>query len=181
VQWRDDARLGPVGTAAWVLAGLALLYIAVGATIASWGIEPEDAVIGLIVLPALMVTLGLAARRYAHGPLRFTGPLGIALNPMLMVALITNDYTGGGATVFYGTTLLIAAWGGQAGCEGTVISNWVLGRDGQIGCPTFTPLDEVRGALPARTRIRDRIRAPASPWPGSVREGGTPDENPHRT
>jgi len=65
----------------------------------------------------------------------------------VIVALIANDYTGGGATIFYGTTMLIAAWRGQAGCEGTVVSNWLLGRDDQIGCPTFTPIDEVEAQL----------------------------------
>jgi hypothetical protein len=150
--------MGPIGTAARVFTGLALLYIAGGATIASWGIEPQDAVIGLIVLPALMVALGLAARRYADGPIRFTGPLGIAVNLALIAALVGNDVTGPeGATIFYGTTLLIAAWRGQPGCEGTVVSNWVLGRDDQIGCPTFTPIDEVearfrRGAALADAR-----------------------------
>jgi hypothetical protein len=155
VQMARTARdIGPVGTAARVLAGLALLYIAGGASVGSWGIEPQDALIGQIALPALMVALGLVARHYARGPVRFTGPLGIALNLAVIIALIGNDYTDGGAMIFYGTTLLIAAWRGQAGCEGTVISNWVLGRDDQIGCPTFTPIDEVearfrRGHAPA--------------------------------
>lgn len=137
--------IGPIGTAARVLTGLALLYIAGGATIASWGIEPQDAAIGLIALPALMIVLGLAARRYANGPIRFTGPLGIALNLVVIVALIANDDTGGGATIFYGATMLIAAWRGQAGCEGTVVSNLALRRDDQIGCPTFAPIDEIEG------------------------------------
>jgi hypothetical protein len=135
--------IGPIGTAARVVTGLALLYIAGGATIASWGIEPLDAAIGLVALPALMIVLGLAAGRYSDGPIRFTGPLGIALNLVVIVALVGNEYTGGGATIFYGATMLIAAWRGQAGCEGTVVSNLALGRDDQIGCPTFAPIDEV--------------------------------------
>lgn len=135
--------IGPIGTAARVLAGIGLLYLAGGASLPSWGIEWQDAVIGLIALPALMVALGLAARRYARGPIRFTGPLGIAVNLAVIVALVATDFTGGGATIFYGATMLIAAWRGQAGCEGTVVSNWVLGRDDQIGCPTFTPIDEL--------------------------------------
>jgi hypothetical protein len=151
--------IGPIGTAARVITGLALLYIAGGATITSWGIEPQDALIGLLGLPALMVGIGLAARRYADGPIRFTGPLGIAVNLAVIVALIANDSTGGGATIFYGAALLIAAWRGQAGCEGTVIANWVLGRDDQIGCPTFTPIDEIeerfwRGAAIAEQGFR---------------------------
>ena len=42
----------------------------------------------------------------------------------------------------------MAAWCGQPGCEATVVSNLILGRDDQIGCPAFTPID----ALEARRR-----------------------------
>jgi hypothetical protein len=147
---RTTRGIGPVGAAARVLAGFGLLYIAGGANGLSWGIEWQDAIIGLIALPVLMVAFGLAARRYARGPVNFTGPLGIALNLAVIVALIANDHTGGGATIFYGTMMLIAAWRGQAGCEGTVVSNWILGRDDQIGCPPFTPIDEVEAHLRRR-------------------------------
>ena len=143
-------EIGPLGGATRVLTGLGLLFIAGGATITSWGIESHDAVIGLIALPALMVGVGLAARRYAHGPIRFTGPLGIALNLVVVIALVGNDFTGGGATIYYGATVLIAAWRGQAGCEITAVANLILGRDDQIGCPAFTPIDEVEAHLRRR-------------------------------
>ena len=135
-------QIGPVGTVARALSGLGLLYVAGGASIGSWAIEPQDAVIGLIALPALMIGLGLLARRYAGGPIRFTGPLGVAVNLAVILALVGNDFTGPeGAAIFYGVTLLIAAWLGRAGCEATVISNLALGRDDQIGCPALTPID----------------------------------------
>jgi hypothetical protein len=145
-------QIGPVGTVARVLTGFALLFIAGdGNAVPPWGIEPDDAVIGLVALPAAMVGLGLVARHYADGPINFTGPLGIALNLAVIVALLANDFTGdGGALIFYGSTLLIAAWLGRAGCEATVISNLALGRDDQIGCPTFAPLDEVEAHLRRR-------------------------------
>ena len=143
-------QIGPVGTVARVLSGLGLLYLAGGASIASWGIEPQDAVIALIALPAVMVGLGLLAQRYARGPIHFTGPLGVAVNLAAIVALVGNYFTGGGATIFYGTTLLIAAWLGRAGCEATVISNLALGRDDQIGCPTLTPIDAAEAHLRRR-------------------------------
>jgi hypothetical protein len=152
---RKSREIGPVGTAARIVTALALLYIVGGSTIASWGIDRHDAVIGLVALPALMVALGLVARRYANGPIRFTGPLGIALNLAVIVALIANDATGGGATLFYGATMVIAAWRGQAGCEATVVSNLVLGRDDQIGCPTFAPIDEVEAHLRRRAALAD--------------------------
>jgi hypothetical protein len=147
VSMKATPEIGPVGTTARVLVGLAMLYIASGSTIP---FEPEDAAIGLIALPALVIALGLVARRYANGPIRLTRPLGIAINLGVIAALIANDFTGGGATIFYGTTMLIAAGRGQAGCEATVISNWVLGRDDQIGCPTFAPIDEIEARLRRR-------------------------------
>lgn len=144
-------QIGPVGTVARVLSGLGLLYIAGGASIVSWAIEPQDAVIGLIALPALMIGLGLLARRYLRGPIRFTGPLGVAVNLAVILALVGNDFTGPeGATIFYAATLLIAAWLGWAGCEATVISNVALGRDDQVGCPTLTPIDAAEAHLRRR-------------------------------
>lgn len=31
-----------------------------------------------------------------------------------------------------------------------MLSNWILRRDDQIGCPTFTPIDEAEARLAAR-------------------------------
>jgi len=45
--------------------------------------------------------------------------------------------------LFYGATLLAAAWRGQPGCESTVIANWILGRDDQVGGPVFSPIDQL--------------------------------------
>jgi hypothetical protein len=140
-------EIGRVGTAVRLLSGLGLLYLAGGASGLSWGVLWYDPLVGLVALPAVAIALGLAARRYASGPVRFTGPLGVALNLAVIAALVSNPYTGGGATLFYGATLLVAAWRGQAGCEATVISNLILGRDDQIGCPTLTPIDEVEAHL----------------------------------
>jgi hypothetical protein len=149
--------IGPIGSALRVLLGLALLYIASGANgLGGWGPETYDLILGLAVFPAIMLVVGLVASRYATGPIRLTGPLGIALNLVLIVGLIANPVTGGGATIFYGLTMVLAAWLGQRGCEATVISNLILGRDDQIGCPVFEPIDDVE----ARLRRRG---APADP------------------
>jgi hypothetical protein len=134
-------RIGPVGTALRVAVGLGLLYLAGGANGVSWGVEWYEPVLGLVALPALTLVLGSAARRYAREPIRFTGPMGHALNCAAIAALVTNPYTGSAATLFYATTLLIAAWRDQPGCEMTVLSNWILSRDDQVGCPIFSPID----------------------------------------
>ena len=90
-----------------------------------------------------MLMLSLVARRRGSGPLRFTGSLGTMLNCAVIVVLLVDPYTARGAELFYGATLLVAAWRGQPGCESTVISNWLLGRDDQVGCPVFSPIDQL--------------------------------------
>ncbi len=142
--------IGPLATALRIAVALGLLYLAGGAGGLSWDVEWYDLVGGLIALPLLTLLLGLAARRYAAKPIRFTGPAGHALNCVVIVALVANRYTGGAATLFYAAMLLIAAWRGRAGCEVTVLPNWILGRDDQVGCPVFAPID----ALEAEHRNR---------------------------
>ena len=134
-------RLGPVGSALRVVVALGLLYLAGGADGLSWSVQWYDPALGFVALPALTVLLGLAAHRYAAAPLRFTGPAGHALNCAVIVALVFNPYTGDAAALFYAATLLLAAWRDQPGCEVTVLSNWILRRDDQVGCAVFAPID----------------------------------------
>jgi hypothetical protein len=49
------------------------------------------------------------------------------------------------ALIFYGTTMLVAAGRGYAGCEVLAVSNWLLGRDDQVGCLLFEPIDRLEG------------------------------------
>src|SRR5919202_6170249 len=137
----DKRRIGRVGTTARVLVATALLYLAGGADGLSWSVAWYDAALGLVALPALTLLTGLAARRYAARPLRFTGPLGHLLNCAVIVALVSNAYTGDAAALFYAATLLVAAWRAQPGCEVTVLSNWILRRDDEVGCPLLAPID----------------------------------------
>ena len=148
-------RIGPIGTASRVLAGLALLYLALsdGGHL-SWNLRWYELALGLGVLPAVMLGVGLAAGRFGSGPVRFTGPLALAVNAALGVALFATEYTAGGAALFVGTTLLVAAWRSQPGCELTVLSNALLRRDDQIGCFVFTPIDELERRLRVRSRQR---------------------------
>jgi len=144
-------RIGAIGTVSRVIVGLGLLCLAFTHGGLSWRLTWYDAVLGLIALPAVMLTIGLAARRFAGQAVHFTGPLGLAVNTAVIVALLANRYTAGGAELFYGVTLLVAAWRAQPGCEATILSNLILRRDDQIGCPAFTPID----ALEARRSGRD--------------------------
>jgi hypothetical protein len=148
-------RIGPIGTTTRLLAAAGLLYLALFDG-ASWGLEWYDAAVGIGILPAVAIAFGLAARRYASGPVHFTGSAGTAANCLLILALAVNPFTAGGAALFYGTTLLIAAWRAQPGCEATVLSNAILGRDDQLGCPVFSPIDEAEARLNARRSARAR-------------------------
>ena len=111
-----------------------------------------DPIVGLVVLLAATLAMVLAARRSASGPIRFSGPVGMAVNVAVIVALLSSDYTAGGAVLFYGASMLLATWLGQPGCETTVVSNLVLRRNDQLGCPVLAPLDEVETRLRARDK-----------------------------
>jgi hypothetical protein len=151
-------RIGTIGTASRIMVGLGLLYLALADGL-SWGLTWREAVLGLAVFPAVMVAIGLGARRLAGRPVHFMGPLGLALNTAVIVALFLFDYTADAAALFYGVTMFVAAWRAQPGCEATVLSNWILRRDDQIGCPTFAPIDELEARLSAQDRARTQSRA----------------------
>jgi hypothetical protein len=157
---RTTRRIGPIGTTTRLLAAVGLLYLALFDG-TSWGLEWYDAAVGLGILPAAVIAFGLTARRYASGSVRFTGSAGTTANCLVILALAVNPYTAGGAALFYGATLLLAARRAQPGCEGTVLSNWILGRDDQLGCPVFSPIDEAETRLSARRSARGRQPRPA--------------------
>jgi hypothetical protein len=153
-------RIGPIGTATRLLAATGLLYLAFFDG-ASWGLEWYDTAVGLGVLPAAVTAFGVGARRYASGPVRFTGSAGTTANCLVIVGLVVNPYTAGGAALFYGATLLVAACQAQPGCEATVLSNALLGRDDQLGCPIFSPIDDAEARLSARSSAGRRRSRPA--------------------
>jgi len=43
--------------------------------------------------------------------------------------------------------MLLAALRGYGGCEVLAISNWVLGRDDQVGCFVLSPVDHMEHRL----------------------------------
>jgi hypothetical protein len=149
-------RIGPIGTATRLLVAAGLLYLAFFDG-ASWGFEWYDAAVGLVLLPAASIAFGLGARRYASGSVRFTGSAGTTANCLLLVGLGVNPYTASGAALFYGATLVVAAWRALPGCEETVLSNSILGRDDQVGCPLFSPIDEAERRLHARCSARTGV------------------------
>ena len=146
-------EIRPIGTALRVVVGLFLLYFAALGG-GSWDIAWYEAGIGFVVFPVVVIGTGLIARRLSDDPVHFTGLGGHLANLGIIVLLIANPYTADAAALFYGATMLVAGWRGQRGCEGTVISNLILGRNDQIGCPLFAPLDELEDHLSRRHRRR---------------------------
>ena len=49
-------------------------------------------------------------------------------------------------------SMLLAALRGYGGCESLVISNWLLGRDDQLGCLVFSPIDYAESKFTHRPR-----------------------------
>ena len=129
------------------MVGLAFLVLAV----TLFRADLRDVVLGVVVLPAA-ATLLLALRGRAAPPLR----LGAAGHLVTIVIVLVLSFVFRGATVllFYGSTMLLAAVSGSGGCEVTAVSNWLRGRDDQIGCPLFAPFD----ALDRRSEVRGSQR-----------------------
>jgi hypothetical protein len=127
-----------------VVCGLAFVAVAVGWFRAT----PAEALLGVVVLPAA-ATLLLALRGPAAPPLRL-GAAGHLVTAGIVLALLAV-FPGESVLLFYGSTMLLAAASGNGGCEVTALSNWLRGRDDQIGCPLFAPfdaLDRVRAGRP---------------------------------
>src|SRR6266536_3189469 len=122
------------GTVARAVIGLAFVALAV----TLYHADVRDVVLGSVVLPAV-ATLLLALRGRGARPLR----LGMAghLVTIALVLVLSVAFHGATVLLFYGSAMLVAAASGNGGCEVTAVSNWLRGRDDQIGCPLFAPFD----------------------------------------
>jgi hypothetical protein len=142
--------IGPLSTAARALVGGGIV-----ATVlwdhASSGVDIWAWVIGLVVLPALTIAvMRWRAARHPEPLAWLTGPLGYAVWCVAVCVIFATlwfvpslSVLSDAALVFVGTTMLVAALRGYAGCEVLAISNWVLRRDDKIGCLVFAPVDLV--------------------------------------
>lgn len=126
-------RIGRAGTAARAVVGIGLV---VGAVVIGVGLV--DALVGFVAVP-LVVIVALALRGRHAPPLRATDRTGHCLNCAAGAAFFVVLPVG--AMLFYGTSMLVAALTGNAGCELTVVSNVLRRRDDRVGCAVFTPVD----------------------------------------
>ena len=96
--------------------------------------------------PHYPATLALVERlRARRTPTRLeaTGPVGHAVNLAVFLALYLAEPTSDATLIFYGASMWLSALRGYAGCEVLAVSNWLLGRDDQVGCALFWPVDQL--------------------------------------
>lgn len=142
---RSQARLiGRWGTMARLAVGVAALTFAV-----MGGVTWVDASLGLIALPSVFA-IALRLRGRGAVPLRLDGPIAHGAN--LGVGFLLFSFLPVAALLFYGTSMLLAAYRGFADCEVFAFSNWLWGRDDRIGCPLFAPIDVYEAARAERER-----------------------------
>jgi hypothetical protein len=154
-------QIGGIGTAARVALGLVFLLLGItGGRISVMhgqvgiGFEPMSVAVGLVGFPAAVLALQWLRARVAPNRLEATGPGSTALNMLVLAALLLTPwyapplaFTSVAALVFYGASMLLAALRGYSGCEVTAISNWILGRDDQVGCLVLSPVDDLERRL----------------------------------
>jgi hypothetical protein len=133
--------IGPIGTTARVLVGLALLGSVTWGHLAR-GFHPWSWALGLLGLPGLLVAVQWLRARRTRTRLQATGPVGHALNLAVFLILYLWEPISDAALLFYGASMLLAALRGYGGCEVLAVPNWLLGRDDQIGCALFWPIDQ---------------------------------------
>jgi hypothetical protein len=139
-------RLGPWGTGARALVGAAMLA---GAAVI--GIGTLDAFLGLVVFP-LAIGAIVALRGRDAPPACLTGPDGHCVNCAIGAAAFILLPVA--ALLSYGTSMLVAAIRGYAGCELFAVSNWLWRRDDQIACPVFHPVDAAEGRAMHKKALR---------------------------
>jgi hypothetical protein len=130
-------QIGPGGRLARLVVGLTFIGLALFWRDPDW----KDFVLGLMVAPLFVIGLFAFRARRVGRPLRATGPLGHFANLIILIPLFALPATSGAALLFYGASMLFAAARAAGSCEVTAISNAVLGRDDQVGCPLFWPVD----------------------------------------
>ena len=132
--------IGPIGTASRVLVGLILFSIGVAYAISGssawWQLS-----LGLVGFPVLTTLFQLAHFRLTRSSLHETGSLASCINCAAVIALLLAWPTRNATLIFLGAAMLLSAVRGYCGCETLAVSNWLLGRDDQVGCLVFSPID----------------------------------------
>jgi hypothetical protein len=141
----NQRQIGIFGTASRITVGFLFLSPALYGRF-----QLYEYFIALILVPAIFIAFQRFRISRNQAPLRATGFWGFCINAAIFLAFyLTPNYfpplafTSDVALIFYGASMLVAAVRGYAGCEVMAISNWLLGRDDQVGCVFFSPIDFV--------------------------------------
>jgi len=143
-------QIGRLGTAARAVVGIAFLYLGVV------GLPPVNLLpwwqilIGLVAAPAVIAGAQLARLAFTRERLDQTGPAAVVINFVVFLSLVIFEPTRGATLIFLGASMLFAAVRGSGGCEVVAISNWLLRRDDEIGCPLFWPVDRYESSRSPR-------------------------------
>lgn len=160
-----DREIGPLGTIARILAGIAaLLLLAVTEGLSVWNLGT-----GLVGLP-IVATLALRGLSMLHpdaisgdGDCRTVVRAGPCTTECLLLALVAllvvgvgfvTPITEGAILIWLGVSFLLAAFLGYEGCELVAIPNLLTGRQDRLPCFLFNPIDRVE----ARSRQRSTRR-----------------------
>ena len=138
----EDRQIGPLGTIARIATGLLMFSLAGWAAVRG-ELQIHEVLLGLVGLPMIVMLVVVASQRVlgTSAYLRATGPVGSLTNFSMIVALFAIPWTAEIAYFFYGVPMFLAAWRGYPGCEMLAISNLVLRRKDELGCPWFYPVD----------------------------------------
>src|SRR5258708_22199179 len=144
----QQRAIGPIGTAARLVAGLLLIGNVAYGQLVTHHVRPATWALGLLGFPALILAWHIW--RVRRHPARFssTSPLSYALGALLFLALYLTwwyapalSVTSDAALIFFGGTMVLTALRGYAGCEMLTPSNWLQRRNYQIACAVFSPFD----------------------------------------
>jgi len=133
--------IGPLGMIARATVGTTLVALELFWREPQW----HDPLVALAMTAAVTGFMALRARRTA-APLDATGPLAHCLSVLVPIPLLFVPLASGGTLLFYGGAMLLAAARRNCGCEVTAASNAILGRDDQLGCALFAPVDGLERA-----------------------------------
>ncbi len=176
----QQRQIGGIGTAARVVLGLAFMALGVtGGRVSVMhgqvgiGFEPLSVAVGLVGFPAVVLAWQWLRAHIAPTRLEATGPGSTALNMLVLAALLLTPwyapplaFTSVAALVFYGASMLLAALRGYSGCEVTAISNWILGRDDQVGCLVLSPVDDLERRLKGSSTAGHNVASSTKPSDG---------------
>lgn len=139
--------IGKLGTTARIFVGVAFLYLGIVGLPPIQLLPWWQVLVGLVGAPAMVTLVQLGRLVLTRDRLDQTGLVAVLSNFVVFVGLVIFEPTRGATLVFLGASMLFAALRSAGGCEIVAVSNWLLRRDDQIGCPLFWPVDTYEARL----------------------------------